>query len=143
MKKSLCILLVMVTMLSLCACEKETNLTTFNYEDYFYLDVQYAISDQRAQGSYRTGEGLILVSLNKFDTANVEVDYISVEVSLESPWSIDGRTKATVVLEPVGGEIWYAKLECEAKWILVNTRFTLNRSDITVKVKEIVGVAKE
>lgn len=143
MKKVVCFLLALAAALTLCACEKETKLTAANYEDYFYLDVQCAISDQRPEGSYRTGEGLMLVSLKKFDTANVEVDYVSVEVSLESPWSFDGSREITVALEPVGGEIWYAKLECEAKWLLVNTSFRLNSSDISVKVKKIVGIARE
>lgn len=143
MKRILCIFLALAMVLPLCACEKETKLTRYNYEDYFYIDVQCAISDQRPEGSFRTGEGLILISLKKFDTVDVEVDYVSVEVSLEHPWSFGGSNKTTVVLEPVGGAIWYAKLDCDAKWALVNTSFRLYNNDITVKVKEIVGIASE
>lgn len=143
MKKALCLLLILAALLGLCGCRKETKLSTVNYADYFDTQVLCDISDQGPEGDYRVGDGIILVSLKKKTTAQVEVDYISVEVTLEWPWSFDGSRKTTAPLEAVGDGTWYAKLDCSAKSLLVNTSFRFSPADIQVEVRKIVGVAWE
>lgn len=143
MRKIVSILLMVVISLSLCACgNRGTELTTSNYDEYFDLNVQCADFNEQKGDSYRTCDGTILIGLEAKAGVEIDVDSVSVKITLDSPWSFGGSTTKTVSLErDGGGDVWYAQLDCSAKSILVNTSISLSRSDISVKITDISGYA--
>ena len=143
MKKVLPPILVIIVCLFLCACGNQgTEITTTNYDDYFYLNVQYADFNEQKGETYRTCDGTILIGLEAKTEAEVDIDSVTVKITLDSPWSFGGTATKTVSLKKDGsGDVWIAQLDCSAKSILVNTSISLSRSDISVEVTDISGYA--
>ena len=143
MKRMVSFVLLLVICLSLCACGKRgTELTTSIYDEYFDLNIQCADFNEQKGDSYRTCDGTILIGLEAKAGVEIDVDSVSVKITLDSPWSFGGATTKTVILERDGsGDVWFAQLDCNAKSMLVNTSISFSRSDISVKVTDISGYA--
>ena len=142
-KKYSLLIVILLAIATLYSCGTQgTEITTTNYEDYFFLDVKCADYNEQKGGIYRTCDGTILISLEATTGVEVDVDSVAVKITLDSPWSFGGASTKTVSLEKDGsGDVWFAQVDCSAKSMLVNTSISLSRSDISVRVTDISGYA--